>query len=164
MLDPVTLTSAVATATTAFNAVKRAFEAGRDIETMSQDISRWMSAVSDVDNVEKQAKNPTFIRKLMSGNNIQDLAFQAVQSKKTLADQRETLKNYVRFKMGTQYWEDLLKEEGRLRKLRQEQIYAKQQFQEKVIQYVVLAIVLCVGCGILYAFVYGLIQFDRGKW
>jgi hypothetical protein len=38
---------------------------GRDIEQMSGDIGRWMGAVSDVDNAEKQAKNPPLFGKLV---------------------------------------------------------------------------------------------------
>ena len=46
MVDPIT---AVATAT-AFNTIKSAFAAGRDIEDMAGDPSRWMGAVSDIKN------------------------------------------------------------------------------------------------------------------
>ena len=67
MFDPVTLSAAVATASTAFNGIKRAFQAGRDLESMSQDLSRWMGAVSDVDAAHKSAKNPTMFRKVFSG-------------------------------------------------------------------------------------------------
>ena len=49
MFDPVTISAAVATASTAFNGIKRAFAAGRDFESMAGDLSRWMGAVSDVD-------------------------------------------------------------------------------------------------------------------
>ena len=37
LFDPVTISAAVATASTAFNGIKRAFQAGRDLEAMSQD-------------------------------------------------------------------------------------------------------------------------------
>ena len=39
MVDPIT---AVATATAAFNTIKSAFAAGRDIEGMAGDLGRWM--------------------------------------------------------------------------------------------------------------------------
>ena len=45
MVDPIT---AVATATAAFNAIKKGFEFGRDVESMSADLGRWMGAVSDI--------------------------------------------------------------------------------------------------------------------
>ena len=163
MFDPATITVAVSTATSAFNAIKRAMDAGREIESVSKDLNRWMSAVSDVDNLKKQAENPTFFRKILSGNQIEQMAFESIQAKKSLEDQRATLKNYIMFKMGTRYWDDLLAEEGRLRKLRAEQVYAKQQLKEKVIMYSVFTAVVLGGGAILYFFTYGLVLLDRGE-
>ncbi len=163
MFDPATITVAVSTATSAFNAIKRAMDAGREIESVSKDLNRWMSAVSDVDNLKKQAENPSLFRKLLSGNQIEKMAFESIQAKKALEDQRSTLKNYIMFKMGTRFWDDLLAEEGRLRKLRAEQVYAKQQFKEKVIMYSVFTAVLLGGSAILYFFTYGLVLLDRGE-
>ena len=57
-MDPVTISVAMGVANSAFNAIKSGFAAARDIEQMSGDIGRWMGAVSDIDNAEKQAKNP----------------------------------------------------------------------------------------------------------
>ena len=67
MFDPITISAAVTTASTAFNGIKRAFAAGKDLEAMSQDLSRWMGAVSDVDAAHKSAKNTTMVRKLIGG-------------------------------------------------------------------------------------------------
>ena len=108
MFDPGTITVAVTTATSAFNAIKRAMDAGREVESISKDLNRWMSAVSDVDNIKKQSENPTFFRKILSGNQIEQMAFESIRAKKALEDQRATLKNYIMFKMGTRFWEDLL--------------------------------------------------------
>ena len=67
MFDPITISAAVTTASTAFNGIKRAFAAGKDLEAMSQALSRWMGAVSDVDAAHKSAKNTTMVRKLIGG-------------------------------------------------------------------------------------------------
>ena len=53
-MDPV---SAMATASAAFSALKKGFAIGRDIESMASDLSRWMGALSDLDQAEKEAKN-----------------------------------------------------------------------------------------------------------
>ena len=71
MFDPVTISAAVATASTAFNGIKRAFQAGRDLESMTQDLSRWMGAVSDVDAAHKSAKNPTMFRKVFGAGTVE---------------------------------------------------------------------------------------------
>ena len=39
--------AALSAATTAFNAIKKGFEVGRDIESMAGDLGRWMGAASD---------------------------------------------------------------------------------------------------------------------
>ena len=44
-MDPIT---AFGVATTAFNAIKKGFQVGRDVESMSKDLGRWMGAIQDV--------------------------------------------------------------------------------------------------------------------
>ena len=66
MIDPLTLSAAVTGATTAYNAIKKAIMVGKEIEDMSSELGRWMTAVSDVDNVHKNANNPTTFDKLFN--------------------------------------------------------------------------------------------------
>ena len=164
MFDPVTISAAVATASTAFNGIKRAFAAGRDLEAMSQDLSRWIGAVSDVDNAHKSAKNPSMLRKVFGGGSVEQEAIEAYTAKQKLEAQRYELKQFLMFTYGSKSWDDLLAMEGQIRKRRQKEIYDKQVFREKVITYVVLAVVLVVGVSVLGGFVYGLMGFDRGWW
>ncbi len=164
MFDPVTISAAVATASTAFNGIKRAFAAGKDLESMSQDLSRWMGAVSDVDAAHKSAKNPTMFRKVFSGGTIEQEAIEAFTAKKKLEEQRYELKQFLMFTHGSKAWDELLAMEGQIRKRRQKEIYDRKIFREKVISWVVISIVVSVGCAILVGFIYTLMGFDRGWW
>ena len=164
MFDPVTISAAVATASTAFNGIKRAFQAGRDLESMSQDLSRWMGAVSDVDAAHKSAKNPTMFRKVFSGGTIEQEAIEAFTAKKKLEEQRYELKQFLMFTHGSKAWDELLAMEGQIRKRRQKEIYDRKIFREKVISWVVISIVVSIGCAILVGFIYTLMGFDRGWW
>ena len=164
MFDPVTISAAVATASTAFNGIKRAFAAGKDLESMSQDLSRWMGAVSDVDAAHKSAKNPTMFRKVFSGGTIEQEAIEAFTAKKKLEEQRYELKQFLMFTHGSKAWDELLAMEGQIRKRRQKEIYDRKIFREKVISWVVISIVVTIGCIILVGFVYTLMGFDRGWW
>ena len=164
MFDPVTISAAVATASTAFNGIKRAFAAGKELEAMSQDLSRWMGAVSDVDAAHKSAKNPTMFRKVFSGGTIEQEAIEAFTAKKKLEEQRYELKQFLMFTHGSKAWDELLAMEGQIRKRRQKEIYDRKIFREKVISWVVISIVVSVGCAILVGFVYTLMGFDRGWW
>ena len=42
MFDPITIGACLTTASTAFAGLKKAFQAGRDIQQMSGDLSKWM--------------------------------------------------------------------------------------------------------------------------
>ena len=163
-MDPVTISAAIGVASTAFNGIKKAFAAGRDLESMSQDLSRWMGAVSDVDAVHKSANNPTMVRKLLGGGSIEQEAIQAFTAKKKLEEQRYELQQFIKFSHGTAAWYDLLRMEGQIRKRRQKEIYDKKIFREKVIGYVALAVVLIIGLGVLVLFTTTLMGIDQGKF
>ena len=164
MFDPVTISAAVATASTAFNGIKRAFAAGKDLESMSQDLSRWMGAVSDVDAAHKSAKNPTMFRKVFSGGTIEQEAIEAFTAKKKLEEQRYELKQFLMFTHGSKAWDELLAMEGQIRKRRQKEIYDRKIFREKVISIVAVTIVVAIGSVLLIGFIYTLMGFDRGWW
>ena len=164
MFDPITITAAVSTASTAFAGIKRAFQAGRDLESMTQDLSRWMGAVSDVDAAHKSAKNPTMFRKVFGGGSIESEAIEAFAAKKKLEEQSYELKQFLMFTHGSKSWDELLQMEGQIRKRRQKEIYDRKLLQEKIIGYILLTVVLVVGFGVLGGFVYTLMGFDRGWW
>ena len=164
MFDPVSISASLAVASTAFNGIKRAFHAGRELESMSQDLSRWMGAVSDIDNAHKSAKNPSLLKKVMSGKSIEQEAIEAFTAKKQLEQQRNDLRTYIQYSHGQSSWDELLRMEADIRKRRQKVVYDKQQFREKVITYVAIAVVMALSTCVLGAFIYTLVGFDRGWW
>ena len=142
-MDPVTISLAMGVASKAFDAIKKGFAVGRDIEQMSGDIGRWMGAVSDVDNAEKQAKNPPLFGKLFKAGSIEEAALSAYAAKKKLEEQRYELKIFLNMTYGPQAYEDLLKMEGQIRKQRQETIYKQQQFRRQIGE--AIGWLVCVG-------------------
>ena len=162
MFDPITISASLSVASAAFSNVKRMFQAGRDLESMAGDLSRWMGAVSDIDNAHKSANNPTMFKKVFGGGTVEQEAIEAFAAKKKLQEQRDELKQFLMFTHGSKSWDELLQMEGQIRKRRQKEVYDKQQFREKVIMYVVLAVVLTVGTGVLGGFIYTLMGVDRG--
>ena len=147
-MDPVTISLAVGVASKAFSAIKKGFEVGRDIEQMSGDIGRWMGAVSDVDNAEKQAKNPPLFGKLFKAGSIEEAAMAAFAAKKKLEEQRYELKIFLNMTYGPQAYDDLLKMEGQIRKQRQETIYKQQQLRRQVGEGIIWLLVACIVGGL----------------
>ena len=132
-MDPVTISIAVGVASKAFSAIKSGFAMGRDIEQMSGDIGRWMGAVSDVDNAEKQAKNPPLFGKLFNAGSIEEAAMAAYAGKKKLEEQRYELKMFLNLTHGPQAYDELLAMEGQIRKQRQETIYKQQKMRQQIL-------------------------------
>ena len=162
MFDPISISASLTVASTAFAGIKRAFQAGKDLESMSQDLSRWMGAVSDVDNAEKSAKNPSLARKMFSGGSIEQEAIEAFTAKKKLEEQRYELKQYLMFSHGSKSWDELLRMEGDIRKRRQKEVYDKKILREKIITVIAVIVVLAIGLALLGLMVYSLMGLDRG--
>ena len=133
MIDPIT---AVATATSAFNLIKKGFQAGRDIEGMAGDLGRWMGAVSDIKKAEEYSKKPPLFKKLFAAGSVEEEAMQAFMAKKKAEDMREELRSIISFTRGPSAWDELLRTEANIRKKRQEAIYAQEEYRRKVIEWI----------------------------
>ena len=134
--------AALSAATTAFNAIKKGFEVGRDIESMSGDLGRWMGAASDINKAEEYAKKPPLFKKLFAAGSVEEEAMASFMAKKKAEDMRYQLKQLISLTRGPAAWEELLKTEGEIRKKRQAAVYAQKERQRKVIE--ITAIVFCV--------------------
>ena len=144
MLDPVTLSAAVSGATAAFNTVKKLCAAGREIEDISSDLGRWMTAVSDIDNINKKAKNPSTLDKIFNGS-VEEVALNSFAAKKKIESQRTELKNYLIGSYGTSAWDDLIREEGRIRRARAEAVYKREEHRKMVREYTIIGIACLIG-------------------
>ena len=139
-MDPL---SALATATTAFNLIKKGFQAGRDVESMYGDIGKWMGAVSDVSHAEKMSRNPPIFKKLFNGSSVEQEAMDAFAAKKKAEAMEDELRSWINMVHGPNAWNDLLKMQAKIRKERQEQLYAQQELRKNIMN-VVGVIVLSV--------------------
>ena len=148
MIDPVTLSAAVSGATAAYNGIKKAISMGREIEDLGGQLSTWMSAVSDVDNIHRNANNPSTFDKLFNGS-IESVAIESFASKKKLEKQREELRNFLIGNYGLKAWDDLIKEEGRVRKARSRAIYEREARNRQIRDYSIMGLACLVGCSAL---------------
>ena len=139
--------AALSAATTAFNAIKKGFEVGRDIESMSGDLSRWMGSVSDISKADEYAKKPPLFKKLFASGSVEEEAMASFMAKKKAEDMRAQLKSIIIMSRGMGAWDELLKTEGDIRKKRQRMIYEQKERQRQVIEWtaIVIGIVLAGG-------------------
>ena len=141
---------AITAASNAFGAIKAGFSAGREIESMVKDLSRWMGAISDIDNAEKSAKSASPLRKLFKGKEIEASAIEAFTAKKKLEAQRQELKSFINFHYGANSWNEILRMEAEIRKKRKEEIYAKQELVRKIWEYIGWFVLFCTVVGFIF--------------
>ena len=149
-MDPV---SAMATATAAFSVLKKGFAIGRDIESMASDLSRWMGALSDLDQAEREAKNPPIFKKLFAGKTVEQEAIEVFAAKNKAQKQREELKQFIQYTMGQSYWDSLLRMEGQIRKQRAETLYRQRERRRKFMEIVAYIVAGLIGASLLLGFV-----------
>ena len=108
MIDPVT---GLAIATSAWKVIRQGFAAGREIETMAQDVSRWMGACHDIEKAHGKAKGRRF------GGSVEEEALETWAALKKVKQQREELRLYM-LAINPQAWNELVRLEGQIRKQR----------------------------------------------
>ena len=145
--------AALSAATTAFNAIKKGFEVGREIESMAGDLGRWMGHVSDINKADEYAKNPPLFKKLFASGSVEEEALQSLMAKKKAEDMRAQLKSIIIMSRGMGAWDELLKTEGEIRKKRQRLIYEQKERQRKVME----VIAWVIGCGLIGGFIVWLV-------
>ena len=140
------IVAAVSAATGAFNTIKAGFAAGREIEGMAGDLSRWMGAVSDIKKADEYNKKPPLFKKLFQSGSVEEEAMQIFMAKKKAEDMRNELKSIISFTRGPSAWEELLRTEADIRKKRQQAIYDQQERRRQIMEIIgVVILVLVVG-------------------
>ena len=154
------IVAAVSAASGAFNAIKQGFAAGREIESMAGDLSRWMGAVSDIKKADEYNKKPPIFKKLFNAGSVEEEAMQIFMAKKKAEDMRAELKQIISFTRGPSAWEELLRTEADIRKKRQQAIYDQKERQRKLFEWIAIGFLVLVISGFIFGI--GYLWMNRG--
>ena len=129
MVDPI---SAFGMATAAFNAIKKGFEVGRDVESMYGDIGRWMTSCETVNKEAKKAKS--------AGMSVEEEALEIFAHKKKIQAMEQELRTFVNMSHGPNAWNEVLRIQAEIRKKRKEAILAAKKKQEQIIMWTLVGV------------------------
>jgi len=149
-VDPVTI---IGGATVAFNALKKGFAIGKDLQDMSGQLTQWASSMSDLAYMEQKNKNPPWW-KALNGGSVEAEALEIFTAKKKAEAMRKELKDWISFSMGPSAWDELVATEGRIRKQKKEQEYRKAELQEAIVTWGLTGFILLSAVGIFSLIVY----------
>ena len=148
-MDPVTI---IGGATVAFNALKKGFQFGKDLQEMGGQLNQWASSMSDLSYLEQKNKNPPWWKSL--GGSVEAEALEIFTAKKKAQAMRQELKDWISFTYGPSVWDELVATEGKIRKQKKEQEYRKAEIQEAIITWGISGVILLVGAGTLGFIIY----------
>ena len=131
-MDPI---SAIAAATTAYNAIKKGFKVGKEIEGMSKDLGRWMGAIQEVKEGHNKAKGRSF-------GSVEEEALESFAALKKAQQMENELRQFVNFNYGHNAWNEVIRIQVDIRKKKKEALEEAKRKQAKMIENIILGVLV----------------------
>lgn len=143
MLDPIT---AIATASAAFNGIKKLVAAGREIEDVMGQMATWAGAISDINEAARQAKNPPLFRRIVASKSVEQEAMEIWSIRRKAEAQEKELRELIYYGYGKDAWLELVGLRRRIRLEREKAFYAQKRKRIEVIQTIAVILALTFLC------------------
>ena len=132
-MDPIT---AIGIASTAYSAIKKGFEVGKEVESMAGDLGRWMNAINAVKTSHSKAKGRRF-------GSVEEEALETFAAKKKAEQMENDLRNFIVGQYGVNAWQDIIRIQADLRKKQKEaELLAAQKPDELIYNLFIIGIIV----------------------
>jgi len=136
-MDPVT---AIGIATTAYKTIISGFKVGKQVESMSKDLGRWMGAIQAVKDGHKKKKSRSF-------GSVEEEALETFAAVKEAQRMERELRNFVNLSHGPNAWNEVLRIQAQIRKEKKEAMLEEKRKQRKMIENTIIG-----GCVLFFVF------------
>ena len=123
-MDPVT---AFGVATTAYKTIVAGFKVGKQVESMSKDLGRWMGAIQAVKEGHSKKKNRMF-------GSVEEEALETFAMKKKAIAMENELRTFVNMNYGPNAWNEVIRIQAEIRKQKKEAQIEAQRKQRQVVE------------------------------
>ena len=123
-MDPVT---AFGVATTAYKTIVAGFKVGKQVESMSKDLGRWMGAIQAVKEGHNKKKSRMF-------GSVEEEALETFAMKKKAIAMENELRNFVNLNYGPNAWNEVIRIQAEIRKQKKEAELEAQRKQRQVVE------------------------------
>jgi len=136
-MDPI---SALAVAQTAYAAIRKGFQVGKEVESMAGDLGRWMGAIQNIKASHGIAKSRRF-------GSVEEEALESFAALKKAEQMENELRNFVIGHYGMNAWQQIIRLQGEIRKRKKEEEIARQQFIDDLIIWGLIASCIALTLG-----------------
>ena len=123
-MDPVT---AFGVATTAYKTIVAGFKVGKQVESMSKDLGRWMGAIQAVKEGHSKKKNRMF-------GSVEEEALETFAMKKKAIAMENELRTFVNMNYGPNAWNEVIHIQAEIRKQKKEAQLEAQRKQRQMVE------------------------------
>ena len=127
-MDPVT---AFGVATTAYKTIVAGFKVGKQVESMSKDLGRWMGAIQAVKEGHSKKKNRMF-------GSVEEEALETFAMKKKAIAMENELRNFVNLNYGPNAWNEVIRIQADIRKQKKEAELEAQRRQRQMVEITII--------------------------
>jgi hypothetical protein len=135
MLDPVT---AFATASAAYSFVKKAVEAGREIEDIGGQLGTWFSACADLKQAEEDSRDPPLFKKLLHKGSVEQEAVENLMRRKKIEQQEKELRELIVYRFGVDTYREMMEERRQIRNSRERVAELQRKKKAKMFQNIIV--------------------------
>ncbi len=143
------IAAALSAANVAFQGIKKAVQAGQEVESIALQMSKWYSSVADLKQGCREAENPPWYARA-TGDPAQ-LALKAVAAREAEKRMRKEIRTMLMITHGRSVYLEFLETEKKIIRAREQEEFkrrrAKKQLQEMMIGSAILAVGLALIAG-----------------
>ena len=114
----VELAVALSMANAAFNGIKRAVDAGREVEDCASYFGKFFDAKDQLNEARQVAQNQPVVNKIFSGSSVEAQALEATAAKHKIEQLEKELREYLIWSGQGAFYEDMMIERRRIKQAR----------------------------------------------
>ena len=128
-MDPIT---ALGVASTAYKAIVTGFKVGKQVESMSKDLGRWMGAIQDIkDGHKKKSSGKTF-------GSVEEESLETFAALKKAEQMENELRTFINFEYGPNAWNEVISIQADIRIKKKEAEEEAKRKQKQMIENTIL--------------------------
>ena len=121
------IAAAISLASSAFSALKKGMETGRDIEDMVGYFGKWFEAKDALSEQNINVNNQPAFKKMFSGNSVEAQALQVTHAKHKIKQMEKELYEYLLYSGQQEFYNDMMDERRVIRQARIDAAVKKSQ-------------------------------------
>ena len=141
---------AMSMASSAYNAIKKGMEMGREAQDVAEFFGRWFDAKENIAEANQYAQNPSMFGKMFSGKSGEAQALQVTSAKYKIAQMEKELREYLIYTGQSDFYEDMMIARRKIREQRLIRARAKAEFRKNVLDGIAIFVGAIV-CAVIIA-------------